>query len=124
MMQDPNGAQRGKAVPADNHKDAQKEYESAMMAKLLEAHSQVTFGATYRHYKSRSKHYQVQGLVIIEATNTVGVVYQAQYGERLSYVRPLGNWLGEVQVDGKMVPRFKQVKTGEGDLPAAEPLTD
>jgi hypothetical protein len=86
------------------------DYESAMVAKLHEAHEHVTFSGLYKHYKSRSKIYKVQGFVVIEATNTVGVLYQAQYGQRLTFVRPLSSWLAEVDVKGKKHLRFKEVE--------------
>lgn len=81
-----------------------------MVTKLHEAHQQVTFGGLYKHYKSHTKIYKVQGFVIIEATGSVGVLYQAQYGQRLSFVRPLSNWLAEVDVKGKKFKRFKEVE--------------
>lgn len=94
----------------------QADYEAKMMDRLRAAREQVMFGGTYRHYNDRGSHgktYHVQGFVIIESSGAVGVVYQAQYGERLTFMRPLKDWLEEVEVDGKKVPRFKEVKGGE-----------
>ncbi len=82
--------------------------EAELTEKLQDAHAKVVFGGTYKHYKHRTQTYKVQGFAIIEASGTVGVLYQAQYGERLTFVRPLGSWLAEVTVDGKKVPRFKE----------------
>lgn len=37
------------------------------------------------------------------------VVYQALYGERGYWVRPLAFWLTPVEVEGRKVPRFERV---------------
>lgn len=37
------------------------------------------------------------------------VVYQALYGERGIWVRPLEMFLGKKEVDGKMVNRFDEI---------------
>ncbi len=39
------------------------------------------------------------------------VVYQALYGERGIWVRPLGVFLDEKVVNGKMTKRFQEIKT-------------
>ena len=83
--------------------------EAELMQRLREANTQVPFGALYRHYKHRSHQYRVQGFAILEATNAVGVIYQAQYGQMITYVRPLSQFLSKVEVNGKQVPRFKLV---------------
>ena len=66
---------------------------------------QVEIGANYVHYKDPSKQYTVRGLVVIEATDQIGVLYQANYGPRLSFVRPASEWFE--RIDG--APRFKKV---------------
>lgn len=57
---------------------------------------QIEIGANYAHYKDASKTYIVRNLVVIEATEEIGVVYQANYGPRLMFVRPASEWLAEV----------------------------
>lgn len=84
--------------------------ESVLYDKLKNAQFDIKFGGTYRHYKHRTRHYVVQGFAIIESTGTVGVIYQAQYGKMLTFVRPLSSFNGEVDVDGKKVRRFKPIK--------------
>ena len=66
---------------------------------------QIEVGSSYCHYKDTSKSYTVRGLVVIEATEEPGVLYQANYGPRLTFVRPASEWLSEV--DG--VKRFRKV---------------
>ena len=74
-------------------------------AKLL-----VQVGGKYAHYKDSAKTYTVHDLLIIEATDEVGVVYQADYDGRFSFVRSLHEWLEHVEQRGKMVPRFTHVQ--------------
>jgi hypothetical protein len=69
----------------------------------------IVIPGTYVHYKDATKTYTVRKLVIIEATEEVGVEYQANYGPHLTFVRPIKEWLEDVTVDGITLPRFKQV---------------
>ncbi|HSX28940.1 MAG TPA: DUF1653 domain-containing protein [Candidatus Saccharimonadales bacterium] len=69
----------------------------------------VTVGAKYVHYKNLAKPYTIIDLVIIEATDEVGVVYRADHDARFSFVRSLKEWLDHVEYNGKTVPRFTPV---------------
>ena len=46
------------------------------------------------------------GLAITEADNSICIIYQAQYGERLTFVRPLASWLETVEWQGQRKQRF------------------
>lgn len=81
--------------------------EHTLKELLTAAAGQVTVGATYMHYKQ--KPYVVLDLAILEATNELCVVYQAQYGQRLVFVRPLSSWLETVPHSGKAAPRFLKI---------------
>ena len=59
----------------------------------------------YRHYKG--KEYQVMGVAGHSETLEELVVYQALYGRKELWVRPLSMFLEEVEVNGKKIPRFK-----------------
>lgn len=59
----------------------------------------------YEHYKG--KRYKVIGIARHSETLEELVVYQSLYGEMDLWVRPLGMFLEEVEVDGKKVPRFR-----------------
>ena len=61
----------------------------------------------YRHYKG--KEYEVIGIAKHSETLEELVVYQALYGERGLWVRPIKMFLEEVEVDGKKMPRFEYV---------------
>jgi hypothetical protein len=73
------------------------------------AKTKITIGAQYWHYKSRNKVYKVLSLGFLEANNELCVIYQAQYGERLTFLRPLAVWLEQVEWEGKIVPRFTKI---------------
>lgn len=81
--------------------------------KIKAAKTKVTVGADYWHYKGRDKVYKVIGLGFIEATNELCVIYEAQYGERLTFLRPLSVWLEHIEWEGKTVPRFTKIRSGQ-----------
>ena len=57
------------------------------LARMLEeARGLVEVGGQYRHSKSGGE-YVVRDLVLIEADEEVGVVYEALYGDRLRWLR-------------------------------------
>ncbi|MBU0612597.1 DUF1653 domain-containing protein [Patescibacteria group bacterium] len=66
----------------------------------------------YRHYKGRE--YEVTGIAKHSETLEDLVVYRALYdseefGNNSLWVRPLPMFIEEVEVNGKLVPRFKFV---------------
>lgn len=61
----------------------------------------------YRHYKGGE--YEVIGVAKHSETLEELVVYRALYDEHQIWVRPLEMFLGEVEVDGKRIPRFSFV---------------
>jgi len=62
----------------------------------------------YRHYKGNE--YQVIGVAKHSETLEELVVYQALYGKKQIWVRPVKMFLEKVGVNGKKVPRFKFIK--------------
>lgn len=58
----------------------------------------------YRHFKGNR--YEVIDLVKHSETEETLVLYRALYGERGLWVRPLAMFIGNKQLDDKMVPRF------------------
>lgn len=84
--------------------------EQLELAKEIKnAKSQVTVGVEYWHYKGKDKVYTVIGLGFMEANDELCVIYQAQYGEKLTFLRPLSIWLENVEWQGKTVPRFNKM---------------
>lgn len=64
-------------------------------------------GKKYRHFKGNE--YLVLYTARHSETLEELVVYQALYGERGIWVRPLEMFLGQKEVDGKLVYRFEEI---------------
>lgn len=79
--------------------------EETLVSQLADAETKVTVGAIYKHYK-KGDNYKVTSLGILEATNEPAVIYQALYGQNLVFIRPLANWVEQVEKDGTTVNRF------------------
>lgn len=65
-------------------------------------------GKKFMHFKGNE--YLVLHIAKHSETMEDMVVYQALYGEMGTWVRPLDMFLEKVNVDGKMVPRFAEIK--------------
>jgi hypothetical protein len=61
----------------------------------------------YKHYKGGE--YSVLHVAKHSETLEAVVVYQALYGDKGVWVRPLDMFCEDVKVDGKYIPRFKFV---------------
>ena len=68
----------------------------------------VVIGGKYEHYKG--KPYRVQAVAKHSETLEEMVVYQQLYGEKGVWVRPLGMFLETVEVEGKIIPRFRYIE--------------
>ena len=84
-----------------------KESQVQLTERLEAAAAEVQVGAIYEHYKKLP--YKVLHIALREEDNAPVVVYQAEYGSRAIWVRPLTSWLETVELDGKTVPRFKKL---------------
>jgi len=67
----------------------------------------IVIGKKYRHFKGNE--YLVLYVAKHSETLEDMVVYQALYGERGIWVRPLSMFLEEKEVDGKIVSRFEKI---------------
>jgi hypothetical protein len=67
----------------------------------------IVVNGIYEHHKKLS--YKVLGVARHSETLEELVVYQALYGERGIWVRPVAMFLENVLVDGKPQPRFRLV---------------
>ena len=84
--------------------------EQLVLIKDLDAASdKVTVGATYYHYKSNNKVYQVVGLGFLEESDELCVIYTAQYGKGLTFIRLVSVWLETLDWNGKIVQRFTKL---------------
>lgn len=86
-----------------DHKKTQEELE----IELIEAEKMIKIGSRYSHFKRPDRTYKVVGLGIQERTEKICVIYQAEYGRKLIFVRDLESWLEQPQVG---VDRFKLVE--------------
>ena len=85
----------------------EKESQSHLSQKLTQANRRVTVGARYMHYKQLS--YKVLALALREEDNEPCVVYRAEYGDKVTWIRPVSSWVEDVEVDGKKVKRFTKL---------------
>jgi hypothetical protein len=78
---------------------------------LAGAAAQVTIGALYAHYKHPDQYYRIADIVLIEATDEPGVVYEALYDDLngVKFLRPISDFLAEVEMDGEKVKRFSKL---------------
>lgn len=83
--------------------------QAELARRLADAAQFVEVGARYTHYKDTRNAYVVKALAILEATEEVAVVYEGQYGEHITFIRPLVSWLELAERQGKLVPRFSKV---------------
>ena len=77
-----------------------------LLDEIVAAKKQVQLGVDYAHYKDSAKVYQPRYFATLEANDVLCVVYQAQYGDKLFFVRPLSEWIETVEWQGRAVPRF------------------
>ncbi len=73
------------------------------------AKNEVAIGGRYCHYKDSSKTYVIKDIAILEVSEQPCVIYQAEYGEMITFVRPLEEWIEEVAWQDQTVPRFTRV---------------
>ena len=66
----------------------------------------IVVGGLYKHYKGHR--YKILGLARHSETLEELVIYQAEYGEKLIWVRPLGMFLEDMPEHGQ--PRFKFIQ--------------
>ena len=84
-----------------------KDNNSVVLTKDIEKNNRnLKIGKKYRHFKG--KEYLVLHIAKHSETLEELVVYQALYGEKGIWVRPLDMFLGQVEVNGMLVNRFEK----------------
>jgi hypothetical protein len=83
------------------HKDRE-----LLLKELEEAANKVNVGGLYYHYKNPIQSYKVLNLALIEEDDSICVIYEAQYDDKLVFVRPLKGWLDKVNWQNKTLDRF------------------
>lgn len=87
--------------------DLMKESQNELATRLAEAATKVQAGARYKHYKNLT--YKVLLIALREEDCEPCVIYQAEYGERLTFIRPVTSWLESVEIDGRSTQRFTKI---------------
>ena len=81
-----------------------------LLSELELAKTKIAVGSFYTHYKHPDiKEYQIVDVGIFEKTEEVCIVYKSLH-TGISWIRTIDNFLEEVEVEGKKVKRFKNVK--------------
>ena len=75
---------------------------------MTEDKLKVNINKKYRHFKGNE--YLVLHLAKHSETEEELVVYQALYGKKGIWVRPLSMFTEQVEVNGEMVSRFKEIE--------------
>jgi hypothetical protein len=75
---------------------------------LTEARAAFDLSREYVHYKDPASRYRVKGFAIIEASDSVGVLYESQLLalRGITFMRPIESFLEVVNVAGRKVSRF------------------
>jgi hypothetical protein len=76
---------------------------------LHHAAENIPVGATYAHYKHPELHYRIVGHCVLEANNEAAVLYQAQYGSKITFARAVSVFMEHVDWNGESTPRFTRV---------------
>lgn len=79
--------------------------------KEIQGQRSIKTGESYRHFKG--KEYLVLYIAKHSETLEEFVVYQALYGERGIWVRPLSMFAEQVEVNGRLINRFEEIDESE-----------
>ncbi|AHM56326.1 hypothetical protein EAL2_c10280 [Peptoclostridium acidaminophilum DSM 3953] len=102
IMQIVYGEEKAMIEKTESSNNANKEFSMESNGKR-----ELSIGKEYRHFKGNE--YLVMHIAKDSETLQEMVVYQALYGERGIWVRPLEMFLEQVEVDGKKVYRFEEI---------------
>lgn len=83
--------------------------DKELWSEIEKAKQDIRLDERYFHYKHPEKQYTVVGLVVIEETDSIGVLYRAEYAavQGIVFVRPIESFLAEIDTDdGKKMKRF------------------
>ena len=84
--------------------------EQELKQRLDDAKSKIDMGREYYHYKNPDQHYHIVAVGMIEETETPAVIYQAEYGDNIVWVRSVEDFLSKVAQNDKMINKFGYVK--------------
>lgn len=72
---------------------------------------QVKVGGVYAHYKNPAIRYLVKEIGFLTEDGELCVIYQAMYGDKIIFVRPLSVWIERVDLHGRSMPRFVHIES-------------
>lgn len=81
----------------------------------LAKHGEMIRPGRYRHYKGGE--YRVYGCATHSESEQQLVVYRPLYGDRALWVRPLAMFTEDVEIEGKIRPRFEFVGAADDSEP-------
>jgi len=88
------------------HKDT-----TQLLRELQSLKKKVKIGDKYSHYKHPDKFYRIVALGFIESTEEPSVVYQAEYGEKMTWIRTEKEFFSKATLeDGTKVDRFRKAE--------------
>lgn len=88
-----------------SHKD-----QTQLLKKLENLKSKIKVGDKYFHYKHPDQLYKIVAIGFIESSEEPSVIYQAEYGDEITWVRPEKDFFAKVTLDnGNVVDRFTKV---------------
>lgn len=86
------------------------ELPGSLKDKLEKARELVEVGAKYFHFKHPEQFYKVLSVGLTEENQKVCVIYEAEYEDKLVWIRPINSFLAKVRLpDGTEVDRFTKV---------------
>lgn len=82
-----------------------------LQKELDEIKKLIVVGSEYSHFKHPDQHYKILEIGFIEATETLSIIYKAEYGNKFVWVRPVSEFLSKAKKDdGAEVDRFTKVE--------------
>lgn len=96
-------------LPSDNKHRADRDLDDMAIQCRLAA-LKVPTGSVWEHTKTRGT-YQILGRCVLNGLTLpeTGILYHAVSHPRVTFARPLSNWLGLVEYEGKQVLRFQEL---------------
>lgn len=94
------------------HLEYKCRFDTELEAQLFLIESGVLIGRYFIHSKSGNLYQLISEGKGSEDLDEL-VVYKAMYGDKSIWVRPKSMFFGEVEINGELVPRFKEVTYGD-----------
>jgi hypothetical protein len=89
-----------------NHKPA-----DILNKEISETKKQIPIGSKWYHFKSPEHYYEITGIVVIEDTDGIGVLYTSTFKptKGITFLRPIESFLSEKETENGKVKRFVKI---------------